>query len=327
MPNWGDLVLKGEPYRMKILFVAGSNPAVTWPNSNKVSQALDKLDFLVVMDPFWTATAEKAHIVLPACTFIERISMCGIYEGHSVPAVQLRRPAVAPLWESWSDAKFWMALAKRMGGNFAQYIPWNSDEEAMDYWLSPSGLTVKYLTEEHPTGIVTGSPEPVLDYHKHGFPTPSGKCEFYSEELVSLGIDPLPIYREPPESPVSNPRLAKEYPLVLTTGIRELEYWHSQQRHCPRLRRRNPEARAELHPDTARECDIADGDYMTIETPRGKARMKAKVTENIRPGMVATAHGWLGEANENLLTDDMPADPEGGYPSFVAQLCKISKAA
>jgi len=327
MPNWGDLVLKSEPYRMKMLFVAGSNLAVTWPNSTKVNQSLEKLDFLVVMDPFWTATAEKAHMVLPACTFLEKMSMCGIYEGHCVPAVQLRRPVIAPLWESWSDAKFWMALAKRMGGDFAQYIPWNNDEEALDYWLSPSGLTVKYLTEEHPTGIITGSYEPVADYHSQGFFTPSGKCELYSEEMVGLGINPLPIYREPTDSPVSNPDLAREYPLVLTTGVRELEYWHSQQRDIPMLRRRNPEATAELHPDTAREYGISEGDYMTIETPRGKIRMKAKVTQDIRPGMVATAHGWLGDANENLLTDDMPADTEGGLPTFAALLCKISKAA
>lgn len=327
MPNWGDLVLKGEPHHMKMLFVAGSNPAISWPNTNKVNQALEKLDFLVVMDPFWTATAEKAHMVLPACTFMERIAMCGIYEGHCVPAVQFRRPAIRPLWESWSDCKFWLALARRVGGEFDEYIPWNSDEEAMDYWLSPSGLTVEYLTEEHPTGIITGSYEPVFDYHQHGFNTPSGKCEFWSEELAEMGIDPLPIYREPPESPVNSPELAKEYPLVLTTGVRQLEYWHSQQRHVPRLRRRNPEATAEIHRDTAREYGIADGDGMIIETRRGSIKMKARVTEDILPGMVATAHGWLGDANENLLTDDMPADPEGGYPSFAAQLCRIRKSA
>ena len=158
-------------------------------------------------------------MVLPACTFIERMNLCTIYEGHSVPVIQMRRLAIKPLWESWSDCQFWLALARRMGGEFDQYIPWNTDEEAMNYWLSPSGLTAKYLTEEHPTGIVIGSNEPVFDYREHGFDTPSGKCEFYSEELVQMGIDPLPIYREPPESPVSNPELAKEYPLVLTTGV------------------------------------------------------------------------------------------------------------
>jgi len=326
MPNWGDLVLKGEPHELKMLFVSGSNPAVSWPNSNKINQALEKLEFLVVMDPFWTATAEKAHMVLPACTFMERIAMCGIYEGHCTPMVQFRRQVIPPLYESWSDCSFWLALSRRMGGEFDQYIPWNSDEEAMDYWLSPSGLTAKYLGEEHPTGIITGSNEPIFDYHKHGFNTPSGKCEFWSEELVEMGIDPLPIYREPAESPISTPELAKEYPLILTTGVRELEYWHSQQRHCASLRRRNPEARAEVHPDTAVKYGIADGDYMWIETRTGRARMRAIVTEDIRGDMVATRHGWSGEGNENLLTDDMPVDPEGGYPALTATLCRIRKS-
>jgi len=325
MPNWGDLVLKGDPYQMKMLFVSGSNPMVSWPNTNKVGQALDNLECLVVMDPFWTATAEKAHIVLPACTFMERIAMCGIYEGHSTPVVQFRRQVIPPLYESRSDCSFWLALARRMGGEFDKYIPWNSDEEAMDYWLSPSGMTARYLGEEHPTGIIVGSKEPVFDYRQNGFATPSGKCEFWSEELVEMGIDPLPVYREPAESPVSTPELAREYPLILSTGVRELEYWHSQQRHCSSLLRRNPEARAEVHPETAAQYGISDGDYLWIETRRGRARMKAIVTEDIRSDMVATRHGWHGEANENLLTDDAPIDPEGGFPALTGVLCRISR--
>ncbi len=117
---------------------------VSWPNTNKVSEALEKIEFLVVMDPFWTATAEKAHIVLPACTFMERIAMCGIYEGMSTPMVQFRRQVIPPLHESRSDCSFWLALARKMGGEYDEYIPWNSDEEAMDYWLSPSGLEKRW---------------------------------------------------------------------------------------------------------------------------------------------------------------------------------------
>lgn len=326
MPNWGDLVLKGEPYRLKMLIVSGSNPALTWPNSAKVSEALDGLECLVVMDPFWTETANKAHLVLPACTFMERIALCGIMEGHNVPAVQLRRAVIPPLFESRSDCSMWLGLARRLGGEFDQYIPWNSDEEAMDYWLSPSKLTTRYLTQEHPTGIIVGSEEMVYDYHQNGFATPSGKCEIYSPELLEMGIDPLPVYEEPPESPVSNPELARDYPLVLVTGVREIEYWHSQQRHVGRLTQRNPEARAEIHSETAARYGIADGDQVTIETRRGRVRMTARVTEDVLRGVVATAHGWGGEANENLLTDDVPADREGGMPVFTGGLCRISKA-
>ncbi|MBM3132673.1 MAG: molybdopterin oxidoreductase, partial [Chloroflexi bacterium] len=327
MPNWADLVLKGEPYKLKMLMVSGSNPVVSWPNTNKTVKALEQLEFMVVMDAFWQPTCDYADIVLPACTFMERIALCCIYEGHNVPAVMLRRPAIEPLYESMSDASFWLKLARLMGGDFDQYVPWKTDEEAMDYFLSPSGLTTRYLTQEHPTGIVTGPDEILFDYRKHGFGTPSGKAEFYSQTLLDMGIEPWPEYKEPPESPISTPEVFKEYPVILLTGMRQIEYWHSQQRHCPTLRRRNPEPTAELHRDTAAWYGIADGDPIFIETRRGRIETRAMVTENILPGVIATHHGWGGKANENLLVDDMPCDPIGGYPPLANQLCRIGKLA
>lgn len=325
MPNWADLVLEGKPHQMKMLMISGSNPVVSWPNTHKTTQALKKLEFVVVMDAFWQETCDYAHMVLPACTFMERISLCAIYEGHNVPAVQLRRPVIPPLHESMSDASFWLKLARRMGGEFDQYLPWKTDVEAMDYFLSPSGLTVRYLTEEHPTGIITGPEEILFDYHKHGFATPSGKAELYSQTLLDMGIEPLPDYREPPESPISTPELFQEYPVILITGVRQIEYWHSQQRHCPSLRRRNPDPTAELHPETAARYGIADGDLIFIETRRGRIERKAILTDAILPGVIATHHGWGGKANENLLVDDTPCDPIGGYPPLATQLCRIGR--
>jgi anaerobic selenocysteine-containing dehydrogenase len=324
MANWTDTILEGEPYQVKMVMINGSNPVVSWPNTRKTVKALDQLDFLVVMDPFWTPTCEHAHIVLPACTFAERISLCTIYQGMNVPAVQMRRRAIEPLHEARSDATVWLELAKRMGGDFAKHIPWTDDEELFDYWLEPSGLTAKAL-KEHPTGIVTGSDEIRFDYHKHGFATKSGKAELYSQELLRLGVEPLPIYREPAESPISTPELAKEYPVILTTGAREIEFWHSQQRHVPNLTKRNPEPRVEMHKDTAAQYGIADGDMVFIETRRGRAEMKAKVTDKILAGVVSTSHGWAGKGNENLLTNDVPEDPVGGLPPMAAHLCKIGK--
>ncbi|MFO8011533.1 MAG: molybdopterin-dependent oxidoreductase [Dehalococcoidia bacterium] len=325
MPNWSDLVLKGEPHKMKMLMISGSNPIVSWPNANKTIRALQELEFTVVMDAFWQETCDYADIVLPACTFMERIALCCIYEGHNVPAVMLRRPAIEPLHESMSDANFWLKLARRMGGEFDEYVPWSTDEEAMDYFLSPSGMTTKYLTEEHPTGIITGPDEILFDYHQNGFPTPSGKAELYPQTLLDMGIEPWPEYREPPESPFSTPEVFEEYPIILLTGMRQIEYWHSQQRHCPTLKRRNPEPTAELHKDTAAQYGIADGDPVFIETRRGRIETKAMVTDNILPGVIATHHGWGGKANENLLVDDTPCDPIGGYPPLANQLCRIGK--
>ena len=132
---------------------------------------------------------------------------------------------------------------------------------------------------------VVSSDEILFDYHQHGFPTPSGRAELYSQTLLDMGIEPFPEYEEPPESPISTPEVFKEYPVILLTGMRQIEYWHSQQRHCPTLKRRNPEPTAELHKDTAALYGIADGDPIFIETRRGRIETKAMVTESILPGI------------------------------------------
>ncbi|MFC1974157.1 molybdopterin-dependent oxidoreductase [Chloroflexota bacterium] len=319
MPNFSDLVLKGEPHFVRNMIIAGANPIVTWPNSTKVRQALEKVSFLVVMDVFMTPTAELADIVLPACTFLERVSLCRVYETRG--AMMLRRKVIEPLWESWSDCKFWLELARRLG--YEEHFPWKDDEETLDYYLEPSGLTVKYLRDEHPTGIIEGR-KYYDEYKEKGFPTPSGRVELYSSTLEKLGYDPLPSYQEPGESPLSTPELAMEYPLVLTAGVRELEYWHSQYRNIRELRRRNSGPSAEIHLDTASNYGIQDGDLMIIETKRGRIEVRARVTDDIMSGIVSVGHAWP-EASENVLTDDMPADPLSGYPAFAGVLCRIKK--
>jgi anaerobic selenocysteine-containing dehydrogenase len=316
MVNWGDLVLTGKPYPVRMMIISAANPAVTWPNSTKVRQALDKLEFLVVMDVFMTATAERADIVLPACSFLEKVSTTGM----SLVAM-LRRPVIPPLWESWSDCGFWLELAKRMG--YEEYFPWKDDDEVLDHFLKPAGLTVEYLRDEHPTSILPFTKH-FDEYRKRGFRTPSGKVELYSEELERMGYDPMPTYQEPLESPISTPELAMDYPLVLTTGAREMEYWHSQHRNLSRLRRRNPEPLAEIHLDTARRYGIGDGDLIVVETKRGSIEIKARVTQDIMPDVVIVPHGWA-ESCENMLTDDTPADPVSGYMAFTGLLARVSK--
>jgi anaerobic selenocysteine-containing dehydrogenase len=313
-----DVLLSGKPYPIKAMIVAGSNPLLTWPNSSKVREAFKKLDFLVVMDQFMSETAKLAHLVLPAATFLERTELCDYYRLWGIPYAMLRKKVVE-YEECWPDLKFWFELARRMG--YEEYFPWKSVEEAIDFILKPSGFSVKYLTEEKPEGILY-SPMKYKSYEKKGFRTPSGKVELYSETLAKLGYDPLPTFREPPESPFSD--LAKEYPLVLTTGARHLEFCHSQHRTIPSLRRRVSEPYAEIHPKTASEYSLTDGDLGFVETKRGRIEIKFKVTEDIIPNVVCVPHGWA-EANVNILTDETPADPVIGYPALKALLCRVRK--
>ena len=114
------------------------------------------------------------------------------------------------------------------------------------------------------------------------------------------------------------------YPLILDAGKRVAVFTHSRHRTLASLRRLVPEALAELHPDTAIQYGLHDGDWARVSSPRGSIVLKVDVTPHIREGMVSLLHGWE-EANANLLTDDQACDPVLSCPSLRAALCSIEK--
>jgi len=313
-----DAIVTGNPYPIKAMIIAGSNPALTWPNTERVVEVLKRVDFLVVMDAFMTETAELADLLLPAATFLEKNDIC-VY-ARMANYIMLRKK-VTQFKQSWSDAKFWLSLAKRMG--YEHYFPWKDPEEFLDYSLEPQGLTVKMLTEEKAEGIMYEPLKPKA-YEEKGFSTPSGKVEIYSQTMEELGYDPLPTYAEPVESSIRTPEIAKGYPLILTTGARVAEFLHTQLRDCLSLRRRVPDPVAEINPETAKEYDIKDGDMITVSTRRGSINIKARVTEDIIPQVVNVPHGWA-QACCNYLTMARPGDPITGISTYKALLCEISK--
>ncbi|MFC1916932.1 molybdopterin-dependent oxidoreductase [Chloroflexota bacterium] len=320
---FADTVLTEKPYPIKSLIVTGGNPALTLPDSGKIKQALEKLDFLVVMDLFMTETAEMADIVLPACSFMERGGVGYVYAvTSSMPYIILRKKVIEPLWECWPDWKFWCELGRKMG--YADLFPWKTNEEIVEYWLKPSGLTIEQLTEQHPEGVFFA--DKTYDMCQKGkIRTPSGKIEIYSETLAEYGYEPLPVPVEPSQSPVSSPELAREYPLILTTGARISEYTHTQFRNVPQLRQPAPEPIAEIHPNTATKYGITTGDTVVVETRKGQIKIKVRTTEDLVPQVVSIPHGWA-QANVNMLTELEPHDPVTGYSELKALLCRIKKA-
>ena len=316
-------ILDEKPYPIKALIVQGGNVATQFPNAGRAIEALKKLDLLVVMDIFMTETAKLADIFLPACTFLEREELFRMYMG--LPLASLRKKAIEPIGESWPDWKFWFELAKRTG--HGEDFPWEDVKEALSYHLQGSGLTVEGLLDD-PRGLFWGEKDLVKRYYfrKEGFPTPSGKVEIASEKLRELGYDPLPVYHEPAETPISQPELAKEYPFILTTGARTKFFTHSQHRNLPTLRKQYPEPFMEINTGDAAGLSINDGDMMIVESPRGRVKMKARVTDDILPKVVHVPHGWSGEANVNFLTNDSDLDPIDGYPAFRVTLCRVRKA-
>jgi anaerobic selenocysteine-containing dehydrogenase len=157
-----------------------------------------------------------------------------------------------------------------------------------------------------------------------GFMTPSKKVELYSEQLEKLGYDPLPVYREPAESPVSQPELAEEYPLILIAGSKLEMYTHSMMRNIPGLREQFPENLLEIHPETAGGLAIGDGNIVRVESPRGSLECKTKVTDGIHPRVVHLYHGFV-ESNCNVLTDHKACDPITGSTGLKSLLCKVEK--
>ncbi len=172
---------------------------------------------------------------------------------------------------------------------------------------------------------------------KPGFNTPSGKAELYSEDLEKLGLDPLPIYKDPPESPLSTPELLESYPLVLGNGERSRTFFHSEYRQNPWHRQIHPEPIVRINPETAQKYGIKDGDWIWIESPRGKCKQKAYLTIGVDPRLVLAEHAWwfpekpgpehgVWESNINVLVSgDPPYDPGLGSTPARSMLCKIFK--
>ena len=206
---------------------------------------------------------------------------------------------------------------------YGSYYHWANEKEGIDYQLQPLGITVSDL-EANPAGLFYGEPPRYRRYEQEGFRTPTGKVELYSHVMESFGYDPLPHYEEPIESHARARETAERYPLVLNAGRRVSVYTHSRHRTLPSLRKIEPEPVAELHPETAQEYGIGDGDMIAVESLRGSIKIKARVTEGIVPGAVNLLHGWE-EANANVLTDHQNCDPILATPSLRAGLCRIKK--
>jgi anaerobic selenocysteine-containing dehydrogenase len=316
---FADAVLNEDPYPIKGLIVTGGNPAVTLPDSNRIREAMKALDFMVVADLFMTETAELADIVLPACSFLEKSGVGYVYGVTTcIPYAMVRKKVIEPIGESWPDWKIWTEIGKRMG--YGEFFPWKTEEEIIDFFLKPSGLTREQLERDHPEGTYYAE----VKYKQGKYRTPSGKIELYSETLAENGYDPIPHHIEPTRSPISTPEIYKKYPVILTTGARIPEYTHSQFRQVPRMQKTAPEPLAEIHPDTAKKYGISDGDMMTVETVKGKVAFKAKTTEDLLPGVVSIPHGW-SKANANFLTELDRRDPVTGYTEMKSLLCKVSK--
>jgi anaerobic selenocysteine-containing dehydrogenase len=324
-------VLEEDPYPVLAMFVTASNPLSCWPNLKKTIQAFRELDFLAVSDMFMTPTAAMADVVFPVASYLEFDAVQMPPQGH---IAQMQRK-VAQVGECRSDHEIINGVAHKLG--IGEHF-WNHIDDFWNSILEPSGLT---FDEFKKMDQYTGDKKARLHkkYEGEGFKTPSGKVELYSSHLEDLGFDPLPVYYDPPEGHDLHPDVAEQYPLLCTTWKLAL-YRHSGGRQIPSLRSLHPEPRAIIHPETARTRDIAQGDWMWIESPRGRIRQKAKLSEAVDPRVVVADHAWwfpekreqdlfgFDESNYNVLTNDQPPfSREVGSFTIRGVACEVRNAA
>jgi anaerobic selenocysteine-containing dehydrogenase len=180
--------------------------------------------------------------------------------------------------------------------------------------------------KSHPEGFFLSGfmDTPHEKYREIGFPTPSGKMEFSSRVLKEAGIDPLPVYNEPKQSPMSSPDIAKEYLLIFATGARLPMFMNSSTYRVPQLRRQRPDPMVGINPLDALKRSISENEWVELSTPRTAIQVQANVTEFVPPG-VANMHHGFPSADVNELIDPDYQDPISGYPGFKSLLYQVNK--
>jgi anaerobic selenocysteine-containing dehydrogenase len=310
-------ILSGDPYPVRGMYIHACNLRVNVANTRQVEEALKSLDFILACDIMMNPTVEWADIVLPATTWIERDEVTA-HQQASIDEIQLGQ-TVLRRGECRTNYAIINDLARRLGvGNM---FPSESDEPFFDFMLEKTGLTWKALKERG--GYVF--PTVYKKYEQNGFGTPSKKVELANSRMANLGMDPLPGYREPDESPLSTPDLAREYPLIITTGGRTAMYRHSEGRNIAILRELMPHPLMSIHPATAGKLGIQEGDEVIVETPRGTMEAKAYLTEGIHPGVVQLPSHWEAKQNVNIVMDNEHCAPHVGSTQLRGQLCRVKK--
>jgi anaerobic selenocysteine-containing dehydrogenase len=339
-------ILEHRPYAVRGLVGFGANLLLAHSDVRRGREALAALDFYVHADLFMTPTAQMADVVLPVATPFEREALKIGFEvsPEAQSLVQWRRRVIEPRGESRPDTDIVFDLACRLGlgGRF-----WKGDvEAACRDQLAPSGVTIEAL-RANPRGVRVPLETRYRKYAErrdgvpNGFATPTRKIELYSETFLDHGYPPLPEHEEPLVGPLSRPDLAERFPLILTCA-KSAQFCQSQHRALPSLRRRVPDPEVELHPAAAASRGIRAGAWVTIETPDGQVRARARLNERLDPRVVCGQHGWwqacpeIGApaydpfapdgANFNLLIGNAAIDAASGSVPHRAYLCQVRPA-
>ncbi len=304
----------GQPFGppVKALVVYNSNPAAICPDQRKVIEGLKREDlFTVVLEHFQTDTADYADILLPATTQLEHWDVHSSY-GHLM--VQLNEPAIAPLGESRPNTAIFRELAKRFG--LSQEIWDNTDQDLVRESLSPMPkITMEKLLAEGPQPLELT--RPFAPFAQGRFETPSGKCEFYSQRMADMGLDPLPGYTPPHEDPHSG---NSPYPLQMISPP-EPAFLNSSFANLEANQRDSGQPKLRIHPVDAKLREIATQTKVRVFNDRGSFQALALVEETVPPGVVVSHGVWWNKktadgVNVNSTTSTRLTDLGAGATFF-----------
>ena len=312
MSTIGRDLLHAQP-AIKALFVYNSNPVAIAPQSAEVVRGFARQDlFTVVHDLFQTDTADYADILLPATSHMEQLD---IHKSYGHLHIQVNQPAIAPLGEALPNTELFRRLARQMGFSDACFA---DDDEALCRqafdWSDPrlAGLSWEKLKADGHARL--NLPRGAAPFADGGFPTPSGKCEFYSQSMLSQGLDPLPDFIAPREWRQST--LAAEFPLALITPPAR-NFLNTSFANSARFLAQEKSPAVHLHPADASARGIANDSPVRIFNRRGEFRARAIVSERIRPGVAMATSIWWRKLspdgrNCNEVTSQALTDMGGG---------------
>jgi anaerobic selenocysteine-containing dehydrogenase len=296
----GEALLEHRDPPIRALFVAANNPAVTCPDAGKVRRGLAREDlFTVVHDPFLSVTARYADIVLPAATYLETEDL---YRAYGTYYLQYAPPAVTPQGEAWSNSRLAQELAQRLG--LADPV----------FRMTPAEIAAAMLRGARgraaaidPERVGEAGPVRLAPQGGQEFRTPSGKLEFYSEQMAAQGLAPMPDWRPDP----GEERDAARWPLRLLTAPGYFQS-HTAFSGVGYLRRREGAPYCVLHPQDAHARGLVESQRVRLFNDRGSVGLVLHISDEIQPGVVLVPgqrpDGETGSGTINLLCADRFTD-------------------
>ena len=321
----GEALASAQP-AIEALIVYNSNPVAVAPHSPQVASGFARTDlFTVVLEHFLTDTADYADLVLPATTQLEHLDVHKSY-GHMY--IVANNPAIEPLGECLPNSEIFRRLAHCMG--FTDPCFCETDEQIAAQAFVRCGASPYDWEQVRQAGWQRlDVPATYAPFAQGNFPTPSGRCEFFSPRLAQMGMDALPDYLAPYEGPTSSPTLAQKYPLAMISPPAR-NFLNSTFVNVQSLRATEGEPRLDMHPQDAAARTIRDGDMVQVFNDRGCFTLRARVSERTRPGLVVALSIWWKKLaadgkNANEVTHQRLTDLGRGA-SFYDCLVQVRRA-